>query len=180
MPTLDELKSLLNDDTKDLRLNLGNVLEQGDLEPQERYAIALCSAVFLQERELAEALIQQAGANLSPEAIADAKAAAAIMGMNTVFYRFRHMVGKESYAQRPAGLRMSRMAKPAVSKKLFEMCSMACAVLAGCEMCIRAHETSLLHEEVTEDRVNQVVRIAAVVQGFVVAVGAGRVSGAPT
>jgi alkyl hydroperoxide reductase subunit D len=75
---------------------------------------------------------------------------------------------------------MSRMAKPAVSKKLFEMCSMACAVLAGCEMCIRAHETSLLHEDVTEDRVNQVVRIAAVVQGFVVAVGAAHVSGAST
>jgi len=175
MPTLDEFKSLLNDDTKDLRLNLGNVLDSGDLEPQERYAIALCSAVFLQEVELAEALIQQAGATLSPEAIADAKGAAAIMGMNTVFYRFRHMIGKESYTQRPAGLRMSRMLKPAVSKKLFEMCSMACAVLAGCEMCVRAHENSLLHEDVTEDRVQQVVRIAAVVQGFVVAVAASRV-----
>ena len=65
-----------------------------------------------------------------------------------------------------------------MSKKLFEMCSMACAVLAGCEMCVRAHEASLLHLEVTEDRVNQVVRIAAVVQGFVVAVGAARVGAA--
>jgi len=176
MPTLDELKNLLSDDTKDLRLNLGNVLDSGDLETQERYAIALTSAIFLGEQDLASALIQQAGANLSPEAIADAKAAAAIMGMNTVFYRFRHMVGKESYAQRPAGLRMQRMARPAVSKKLFEMCSMACAVLAGCEMCIRSHEASLLHEEVTEDRVNQVVRIAAVVQGFAVAVDAAGVT----
>ncbi len=176
MPTLDELKNLLNDDTRDLRLNLSNVLDSGDLEPQERYAIALCSAVFLQQTELAQALIEQAGANLSPAAIADAKAAAAIMGMNTVFYRFRHMIGKESYGQRPAGLRMSRMARPAVSKKLFEMCSMACAVLAGCEMCIRAHEVSLLQEEVTEDRVHQVVRIAAVVQGFVVAVAASKIA----
>ncbi|HVJ85025.1 MAG TPA: carboxymuconolactone decarboxylase family protein [Caulifigura sp.] len=175
MPTLDELKNLLTDDTKDLRLNLGNVLDSGDLEPQERYAIALCSAIFLGEKELASALIAQAGETLSAEAISDAKGAAAIMGMNTVFYRFRHMIGKESYGQRPAGLRMSRMARPAVSKKLFEMCSMACAVLAGCEMCIRAHEASLLHEEVTEDRVHQVVRIAAVVQGFVVAVNAAAV-----
>jgi alkyl hydroperoxide reductase subunit D len=175
MPTLDELKSLLNDDTKDLRLNLGNVLDSGDLEPQERYAIAVCSALFLRENDLAEALIAQAGASLSPEAIADAKAAAAIMGMNTVFYRFRHMIGKESYGQRPAGLRMSRMARPAVNKKLFEMCSMACAVLAGCEMCVRSHEASLLHEEVTEDRVHQVVRIASVVHGFVVALAASRV-----
>ncbi len=169
MPTLDELKNSLNDDTKDLRLNLSNVLDAGDLDPQERYAIALCSAFFLRENELAEALLQQAGGTLTPEAVADARAAAAIMGMNTVFYRFRHMIGKESYGQRPAGLRMQRMARPAVSRKLFEMCSMACAVLAGCEMCVRSHEASLLHEGVTEDRIHQVVRIAAVVQGFVIA-----------
>ncbi len=99
------------------------------------------------------------------------------MGMNTVLYRFRHMIGKESYAQRPAGLRMMRMARPAKSKRLFEMCSMACAVLAGCEMCIRAHENSLLQEEVSEDRVNQIVRIAAVIQGFSVAVAASRLAG---
>jgi lipoyl-dependent peroxiredoxin subunit D len=166
MPTLEDLKNRLDDDTKDLRLNLANVLESGDLEAVERFAVAYCSALFIQDRELAEAIREQAGDQLSPQAAADCRAAAAIMGMNTVFYRFRHMVGKESYGQRPAGLRMQRMARPATSKKLFEMCSMACAVLAGCEMCIRSHEASLLHEEVTEDRVNQVVRIAAVVQGF--------------
>ena len=86
------------------------------------------------------------------------------------------MVGKDAYQHRPAGLRMTRMAKPASSKALFELCSMACAVLAGCEMCIRSHEQSLLKEGLTEDHVHDSVRIAAVVHGFLVAVFESRFS----
>ncbi|WP_165225980.1 carboxymuconolactone decarboxylase family protein [Aquisphaera insulae] len=172
MRSLDELKSALTDDTKDLRLNLGNVLDNGDLKPEERWAVALASAYFLRAGELAEALAAAGSGHLSTAAIADAKAAAAIMGMNTVYYRFRHMIGKESYSQKPAGLRMARMARPATTKALFELASMGCAALAGCEMCLKAHEQSLLAEGYNEDRVHQAVRIAAVVQGFAIAVDA--------
>lgn len=172
MRTLDELKATLGDDTKDLRLNLGNVLDNGDLEPAERWAVALASAYFLRAGELVEAITAAGAAHLTPAAIADARAAASIMGMNTVYYRFRHMIGKPSYSQRQAGLRMSRMGKPATTKGLFELCSMACAVLAGCEMCVKSHEQSLLNEGYTEDRVHQSVRIAAVVNGFLIATSA--------
>ncbi|MDG3007016.1 carboxymuconolactone decarboxylase family protein [Paludisphaera mucosa] len=172
MRSLDDLKSLLGDDTKDLRLNLGNVLDSGDLLPVERWAVALASAYFLRAGELVEALTTAGADHLTPAAIADARASAAIMGMNTVYYRFRHMIGKPSYSQRQAGLRMSRMGKPATTKGLFELASMACAVLAGCEMCIKAHEQSLLAEGYTEDRVHQAVRIAAVVNGFLIATAA--------
>ncbi|WP_165066943.1 carboxymuconolactone decarboxylase family protein [Paludisphaera rhizosphaerae] len=172
MRSLDDLKASLGDDTKDLRLNLGNVLDNGDLLPVERWAVALASAYFLRAGELVEALTAAGSVHLTPEAIADARAAAAIMGMNTVYYRFRHMIGKPSYSQRQAGLRMSRMAKPAAGKGLFELASMACAALAGCEMCIKAHEQSLLHEGYTEDKVHQAVRIAAVVNGFLIATAA--------
>lgn len=169
MATLDELKASLTDETKDLRLNLSNVLDSGDLAPAERWAVALTSAFFLRARDLSDALLVAGAEHLTPEAVADARAAAAIMGMNTVYYRFRHMIGKESYSKRQAGLRMSRMSKPATSKGLFELAAMACAALAGCEMCLRAHEQSLLAEGYTEDRIHQVIRIAAVVNGFVIA-----------
>ena len=154
MRSLDELKASLGDDFKDMRLNLGNVLENGELEPTERWAAALATA---------------GAAHLTAQAVADARAASAIMGMNTVYYRFRHMIGKPSYSQRPAGLRMSRMGKPATTKGLFEVCSLACAVLAGCEACVKAHEQSLLQEGYSEDRVHHAVRIAAVVHGFLIA-----------
>ncbi len=61
----------------------------------------------------------------------------------------------------------------AIAAKFFDCSatSVACAALAGCEMCLRAHEQSLLAEGYTEDRVHQAIRIAAVVNGFVVAAG---------
>ena len=31
------------------------------------------------------------------------------MGMNTIYYRFRHLVGKEEYAKKAARLRMTWM-----------------------------------------------------------------------
>lgn len=169
MPTLENLKDSLGEDTKDLRLNLTNVLGSGSLEPAHRYAVALTSALFLRAEELANAILEEGHDHLNDAVVADAKAAASIMAMNTVYYRFRHMVGKEAYQQRQAGLRMTRMARPATSRTLFELCSMACAALAGCEMCIKAHEESLLKEGLTEDQVHDSVRIAAVVHGFLVA-----------
>lgn len=169
MATLDSLKETLNDDTKDMRLNLTNVLGGGSLEPGQRFAVALTSALYLRAEDLAAAILDEGREYLDGATVADSKAAAAIMAMNTVYYRFRHMIAKDAYQQRPAALRMSRMGRPATTRALFELCSMACAVLAGCEACIKAHEQSLLKEGLNEDHVHDAVRIAAVVQGFLVA-----------
>ncbi len=165
---LETLKNSLGDELKDLRLNLGSVLSSGSLSETERYAVALASALFLRSPELAQAITAEGRAHLDEATQADARAAAGLMAMNTVYYRFRHMIGKESYQQRAAGLRMSRMARPATSKGLFELCSMACAALAGCEVCIRSHEESLRKEGHSEEQVHDAVRIAASVNGFLV------------
>lgn len=169
MSSLESMKDTLGDECKDLRLNLGSVLSAGSLEPVRRYGVALASAYFLRAEELARAVAEEGRDHLTPEAIDDARSAAALMAMNTVYYRFRHMIGKESYQTRAANLRMTRMARPATSKADFELFSMACAALAGCEVCIKSHEQSLLHEGLTEDQVHDSVRIAAVVHGFLVA-----------
>lgn len=174
MPSLDELKDAIDDDTKDLRLNLGNVLGGGALDARQRYAVALTSALFLGDADLAGAIGRDGAEHLDGATVADARAAAAIMAMNTTYYRFRHMIGKESYAHRQAGLRMTRMARPATDKVLFELASMACAALAGCEACIKAHEASLLKEGATEEQVHDAVRIASVVRGFQAALLASR------
>ena len=92
------------------------------------------------------------------------------MAMNTVYYRFRHMVGKESYSKMPAGLRMNRMNRPATSIALFELCSIACAALEGCELCIQSHEAKLT-AELSENHVHEAVRISAVIKGVSVALG---------
>jgi alkyl hydroperoxide reductase subunit D len=69
---------------------------------------------------------------LSPEQV---WSAASIMGMNAVYYRFRHMISKQGYSERMVRLRMNRMMNPVTSKLQFELCSLACAAIAGCQAC---------------------------------------------
>jgi alkyl hydroperoxide reductase subunit D len=165
-PALDALRDALPDDLKDIRLNLSSVLTGENLEPAQALGIALAAARFVRAQPLAAALesdIRTSLGDAAAPAISDAVAAAGLMAMNTVYYRFRHMLGKESYEARPPRLRMSRMMQPATTKADFELMSLACAALAGCELCIKNHEASLVHLGVSEDACHDAVRIAAVI-----------------
>ncbi len=170
MTSLETLSATIPDSCKDLRMNLSAVLRQCSLSPAQTRAVALTSAYFCRLPELAQALLADGQQELSAADIEDAKAAAALMGMTTVYYRFRHLIGKPGYGQMRANLRMNRMAAPA-NKVQFELCAMACAALAGCESCIRAHDASLTKEGVTEEQIHDAVRVAAIVAGYGVALG---------
>ncbi len=170
MSQLDAIRNALPDAAKDLKLNLQAVLRPENLTGPQTWGTAIACSFFLKEAELADAIIADARADgASEELIDDARAAAAIMGMNTVFYRFRHLVEKPGYAQVPARLRMTRMAQPKTDKVTFELMSMGCAVLAGCGLCIQSHEASILKHGLAESHVNDAVRIASVLAGVAVA-----------
>lgn len=163
--TLDALRERLPEAARDLKLNIQSVLANEKLNREQAYGCALASAMFLQQRDLVDALVSQ----VSPATLDDARAAAAIMAMNTVYYRFRHMTASEKLKQLPPRLRMNRMNQPATDKATFELMAMSIAALEGCEMCIRAHETSIVKHGLSEEHVHEAVRIAAVVKGLVVA-----------
>lgn len=170
MEHIDALRATMPDAARDLKLNLQGVLRGGPLKDEQTWGCALSAAMFLKDTRLRDALLADMKAADMPDAvIEDAKAAAALMGMTTMYYRFRHLVGKEEYSQRPARLRMMRMAQPATTKETFELFSLACAVLAGCEMCIRSHEATILQHGMTEEHVHEAARIASVVNGASVA-----------
>ena len=165
-PALDAWRDTLPDELKDIRLNLSAVLTGENLQPAQSLGVALAAARFVHSKNLTDALESDIRAGLGEVAaavISDARAAAGLMAMNTVYYRFRHMLGKESYEARSPRLRMSRMAQPATSKLDFELMSLGCAALAGCELCIKNHEASLLHLGASEDACHDAVRIAAVI-----------------
>lgn len=173
-PALDALRDTLSDEFKDTRLNLSSVLAGEHLSVPQAFGVAVAAARFVRCRPLAEALESDLRGGLGPAAasvLADATAAAGLMAMNTVYYRFRHMLGKESYEARPPRLRMSRMARPETSKTDFELMSLGCAALAGCELCIRNHEASLVELGATEDACHDAVRIAAVVNAAACGIG---------
>lgn len=169
MQNIDRLRQAIPEVAKDIRLNLQTVLTGGALTADQRWGVALASAAASRNAELREAVLADARQEVSPETVDDALAAAALMAMNNVYYRFRHLVGKEIYSQKPARLRMNRMAQPATSKVNFELYSLAVSAINGCETCIQAHEKVVIEGGLTEDHVHDAIRIASVVQAAAVA-----------
>ena len=167
---IDRVKDMLPEEAKDLKLNLGGIFASEILAETQVWGVLLTSAYFLKDNQLIEAFAEDAkAAGMTEGLISDSKAAASLMGMNTIYYRFRHLVENDIYEKKPARLRMQRMTKPETSKVDFELDSMAAAILAGCGMCINAHEASILKEGLAEDHVNEVARIAAIVHGVSIA-----------
>lgn len=166
MSALVSLTERVPDYARDLKLNLGAVLGDGSLAEPLRYAIALACAITTRHPALREALEQEALTRAGATYVDDARAAAALMGMNNVYYRFRHKIGKETYSQKPARLRMQRIAKPATTKAEFELMCMAVSAINDCETCVKSHEQVVLEAGLSDDQVHDAVRIAAVVNGL--------------
>ncbi len=175
MEKLGALLEQLPDEAKDLRLNAQKVLGGESLPEDLTWGTALAAALFTRQRELAAAVAADAASRAGEGILGDARAAAALMGMNTMYYRFRHLMESEQYSGRPANLRMMRMKQPATSAANFELFSLACAALAGCQLCIKAHEKAVLSGGLTHDNVHDAVRIAAVIHGIAVALDMPRV-----
>ncbi|HYD41647.1 MAG TPA: carboxymuconolactone decarboxylase family protein [Anaeromyxobacter sp.] len=169
MAALDAVRERLPEPARDIKVNLQTVLQPGGaLTPAQRWGVAVATAAAARNATLRDALLRDAAAEVDAAVIDDALAAAALMAMNNVYYRFRHMIGKASYSEKPARLRMQRLVKPATNKVDFELFSLAVSAVNGCEACVRAHEQVVLQGGVTEDAVHDAVRIAAVVHAAAV------------
>jgi alkyl hydroperoxide reductase subunit D len=170
---LEQLRTAIPDAAKDIRLNLQAVLRGGSLSEPQRWGVAAAAAAAARHPRLREAVLAAAGTAAGAAVVEDARAAASLMAMNNVYYRFRHMVGKSVYGEKPAGLRMNRLMQPATNRVDFELMSLAVSAINGCETCVRAHEKTVTDGGLTADRVNDAVRIAATIYAAAVALEAG-------
>ena len=164
-----ELEQLLNhvpEYAKDLKLNLGSVTRQPELSEQQTWGVVVASALAARNRPLLESLLAEAASHLTEQALFAAKAAGAIMGMNNIFYRFRHLSGNDQYATMPARLRMQVIGKHGVDPADFELWCLAVSAINGCGVCVAAHEKVLRDKGVTEETVLAAVRIAATIHGL--------------
>jgi alkyl hydroperoxide reductase subunit D len=169
MGALETLRATIPEPARDIKLNLQTVLQPGPLSPEQRWGVAVASAIAARNPTLRDAIVAEARGEVSGAVIEDAQAAAALMAMNNVYYRFRHMIGKESYRAKPARLRMNRLVQPLASRVDFELFSLAVSAIGGCEACVQAHEKAVVEGGLTEDHVHDAVRIAATVQAAAVA-----------
>ena len=164
--SLEQIRESLPDYARDIRLNLGTVLTpQGapGLTEKQIASIALASAIAARNVELARAVEEWARGKLDDTSVAGAKAAAAIMGMNNVYYRFLHLVEDEEYGKLPARLRMNVIANPGIDRLDFELVSLAVSAVNGCGLCITSHERKLREDGLSREAVQSAVRIAAVI-----------------
>lgn len=175
MSPLDRIRDAIPDAARDVRLNLASVLQAGALSDAQRWGVAVASAASARSPALLDAVVAEARARGLDGAAEDGLAAAALMAMNNVYYRFRHMVGKAAYSEKPARLRMGRLAQPATSRIDLELFSLAASAINGCEACVRAHEDVVVKGGLGEDAVHDAVRIAAVVHAAAVALELGEV-----
>ncbi len=160
--SIESLKARIPDYAKDLRLNLGSLATDVTLSKQQLAGTFVASALASRNAEVTRAIVAEFGAALSAEALAAAKAAASIMAMNNVYYRFTHLVGGD-YPNLPARLRMNVMAKPGVEKTDFELWSLAVSAINGCGMCMESHEKIVRAGGMTQEQVQTAIRVAAVV-----------------
>jgi alkyl hydroperoxide reductase subunit D len=166
--SIESLKDSLPDYARDLKLNLSTIVTEPGLSDQQRWGALLASALASRNAAVIAAIAAEASANLSPEAMTAAKTAAAIMGMNNIYYRFLHLVPEGDYKTMPARLRMNALAKPGVDKADFELWSLAVSAINGCGMCLEAHEHEVRKAGLSTTAIQNAVRIAAVVHAVAV------------
>jgi len=164
--TLDDLKSSLPAYAKDLRLNLESVLSEGGapgLDAKQIRAVALASAIAARHIPLTRAIEAFAAEQLDAGELDGVRAAAAMMGMTNVYYRFTHLVANKEYESLRTSLRMNVMAKPGIEKVAFEAASLAVSAVNGCGACLDAHEDELRKRNVPNTQIQAALRIGAVV-----------------
>lgn len=177
--TIENLLETCPDYAKDLKLNMGSVLRQPELSARQIWGTAVATAIASRNPALTAALVASAAAHLDDAALAAAKAAAAVMGMNNIFYRFRHLSGNEQYAAMPARLRMQVIRTHGSDAVDFELWCLAVSAVNGCGLCVESHENVLREKGVGEEVILGAVRIAAVVHGLAAVLDAEAALAAP-
>lgn len=161
--SIEDVRAALPDYAKDLKLNLGSLLNETVLTDQQKYGCLLASACAVGQPDVMRSVSSEVAGVLSFEAQQAAKAAAAIMGMNNVYYRAVHMLSNEVYRTLPAKLRMNVIAAPGIDKADFELYSLAVSAVNGCAMCLDAHESELRKHGISSEQIQAALRIAAVI-----------------
>jgi len=162
--SLDLLETGESKYLRDLKLNFNSTLNSKHLTGKEIAILGLSTAINNAYQPLVIFFTNLAQKH---EAIkgetAEAVSCASLLASNNIFYRFRYFTQKEKYTQIPARIRMQIMMKPVTGKEFFELLSLAVSAINGCEMCVNAHEDSLIKPGTTEERIFDAVRIASLI-----------------
>ena len=166
MSWVDQVKESIPDHSKDIKLNLDAVINRSGLDEIDAHACALAAAIAAGNGDLAFE-ISMNGPLLGTDEREAAKTAAALMGMNNVYYPFVEMTEDADLKGLPPGLRMNAYANHGgVSKKKFEMYALSASIVGKCHFCVKNHYDILKKEGMTVTELQAIGKIAAVVNAI--------------
>ena len=161
MSWVDAYKDLIPDWAKDIRLNLDSTVNRSSLDQVDAHAVALAAAFATGNKSLVAAI--RADFTNEPEHAA-ALTAAALMGMNNVWYPYVDMAGDDELKTQRPELRMNAYATyGGVSREKFEMYALAASIVGKCHFCIGSHYKLLKEHGITVTQLRDIGRIAAVI-----------------
>ena len=164
---MDTLIDSLPEYAKDLKLNYSSLVRQDTvLTDAQRWGTIVSCAIAAGNQRLIGAAVAEAASRVPTTVIEAAKGAAAIMGMNNVYYRYLHSVSNEKYRTIPARLRMNILRTHGAEHADFELWCEAVSAVNGCQACMDSHEKSVRQKGLTEDHVAQAIRIASIINGI--------------
>ena len=164
--TLNELLDTVPVYAKDLKLNLSSLLQQQELNEQQIWGTVVASAVASRNPQVLQTVLAESALHLSPQALEAAKSAAAVMGMNNIYYRFQHLAKNPKYATLPARLRMNVLRSHGIDPVDFELWCTAVSAINGCGACVDSHEQVLRNKGMSEESILAAVRLASVIHGL--------------
>lgn len=162
--SLKEFAGAFPDYAKDLKLNLDSVLADQLLGDQRKYGLLIATAHGTGYKPLVDAAEAEAAGKLDEGYANCARAAAAVMAMNNVYYRFVHLATNPVYRTMPAKLRMNAIGSCGIDKADFELFSLAVSAQNGCGMCIDSHEKVLTQHGVKAETIQAAARVGAVMK----------------
>lgn len=162
MEFLNAIKERIPDYAKDVRLNLDGAVMRSSLAPADALGAALAAAHAARSNALINAI---RGSGQLSDADADAAmTAAALMGMNNIWYPYLEMAGDEELKTQRAELRMNAYATHGgVDKRRFELFALAASIVGKCHFCVASHYRLLKDSGMSALQLRDVGRIAAVI-----------------
>jgi lipoyl-dependent peroxiredoxin subunit D len=162
MEFLNSIKSLIPDYAKDIRLNLDSVVARSSLDPADALGAMLAAAFAANSKTLIDAI--RTSGQLAEIDTNAALTAAALMGMNNVWYPYVEMADDNDLKTQRPELRMNAYATHGgVERRRFELYALAASIIGKCHFCIQSHYKLLKETGMSATQLRDVGRIAAVV-----------------
>ncbi len=164
--SIETLKGMMPEYAKDNKLNLSTLANDETLSKPQLWGTFLATAIASRNANVLREIASEAAEHLSEAEMNGAKAAASIMSMNNVYYKFTEVL--EDYRTMPAKLRMNILANPGVDTVDFEIWALAVSAINGCKACVLAHEKTLRDHDISKEQVQTAVRIASTIHAVAV------------